>query len=85
MTIGGQPYSTLKEFIDNASISEAPYTKEVASEEMVKTVLSDFETVVKDLDKGIELAGEAGDDVTEDYVSAIKPHLKSICGCCAFI
>ena len=79
LTIGGKPYSTLKEFIDNSSIAEAPYTKEVSSEEMVKTVLADFETVVKDLDKGIELAGEAGDDVTEDmgigYKTSLEKHM----------
>jgi starvation-inducible DNA-binding protein len=76
LTIGGNPYSTLQEFIDNSSISEAPYTKEISSEEMVKTVLADFEIVVKDLEKGIELAGEAGDDDTEDLCIGYKTSLE---------
>lgn len=76
LTIGGKPYSTLKEFIEHSSIKETPYTKEVSSEDMVKTVLADFEIVVKDLEKGIELAGDANDDVTEDLCIGYKTSLE---------
>lgn len=76
LTIGGKPYSTLKEFIDHSSIKESPYTKDVSSDEMVKSVLKDFEIVVEDLDKGITLAGEAGDDVTEDLCIGYKTSLE---------
>ncbi|GEN57613.1 DNA starvation/stationary phase protection protein [Halolactibacillus alkaliphilus] len=76
LTIGGKPYSTLKEFIEHSSIQETPYTKEVSSEDMVKTVLADFEIVVNDLEKGIELAGDANDDVTEDLCIGYKTSLE---------
>ncbi|WP_062322216.1 DNA starvation/stationary phase protection protein [Halolactibacillus sp. JCM 19043] len=76
LTIGGTPYSTLQEFLDHSSISEAPYTDKVPAEEMVKSVLSDFETVVKELENGIELAGEAGDDDTEDLCIGYKTSLE---------
>lgn len=76
LTIGGNPYSTLKEFIANSSIKETPYTKEVSAKDMVESVLADFETVVKELDKGIELSGEAGDAVTEDLCIAYKTSIE---------
>lgn len=76
LTIGGSPYSTLQEFIDNSSIEEAPYSSHVPAEEMVKTVLADFDIVVKDLEKGIELASDAGDDDTEDLCIAYKTSLE---------
>lgn len=76
LTIGGNPYSTLREFIDHSSVKEEPYTKEVSSKDMVKAVLADFDIVVKDLAKGIELAREADDDVTEDLCIVYKASLE---------
>ncbi|MBM7540340.1 Dps family protein [Amphibacillus cookii] len=76
LTIGGEPFSTLQEFIDNSSISETPYTKEVKQADMVKSVLEDFGILVKDLAEGIKLAGEAGDDITEDMFIGYKTEIE---------
>ncbi|WP_112180599.1 MULTISPECIES: Dps family protein [Paraliobacillus] len=72
LTIGGNPYSTLSEFLANATIKEEPYTEHVPAESMVKSVISDYQIIQSDLAKGIELAGEAGDDITEDMLIGYK-------------
>ncbi|GGM19403.1 DNA protection during starvation protein [Paraliobacillus quinghaiensis] len=72
LTIGGSPYSTLKEFLENATIDEKPYSKEVSAEEMVKSVINDYKIIQKELAKGIQLAGEAGDDISEDLMIGYK-------------
>ncbi|WP_017471660.1 Dps family protein [Amphibacillus jilinensis] len=76
LTIGGEPFSTLQEFIDNSSISETPYTKEVKQADMVRSVLEDFGILVKDLAEGIKLAGEAEDDITEDMFIGYKTEIE---------
>ncbi|WP_067840044.1 Dps family protein [Amphibacillus sediminis] len=79
LTIGGEPYSTLQEFLDHSTVKEKPYTTEVKQADMVKSVLEDFRVLVTDLEKGIELAGEANDDITEDlfigYKTEIEKHM----------
>ncbi|SDC32341.1 starvation-inducible DNA-binding protein [Pelagirhabdus alkalitolerans] len=79
LTIGGEPFSTLQEFLDNSSVKEVPYTKDVKQVDMVKSVLEDFGTLAEDLAKGIELAGEAEDDITEDmfigYKTEVEKHM----------
>lgn len=72
LTIGGKPYSTLKEFIDHSIIKESPYTTKMTQDEMVKSVLKDFKTTVAHIDKGIEIAQEANDPVTEDLYIGYK-------------
>ncbi|MBU5595480.1 DNA starvation/stationary phase protection protein [Amphibacillus sp. MSJ-3] len=76
LTIGGKPYSTLQEFIDHSIIEESPYTNEVSQVDMVQSVLDDFDLLVKELYKGIELAGEAEDNVTEDLYIGYKTDLE---------
>lgn len=76
LTIGGKPYSTLQEFIDHSIIEESPYTNEVSQVDMVQSVLDDFDLIVKELYKGIELAGEAEDNVTEDLYIGYKTDLE---------
>lgn len=72
ITIGGKPYSTLQEFLDHSLIEETPYTTEKSGAEMVESVVSDFKLLADNLKKGIDLAGEAEDDVTEDMLIGYK-------------
>ncbi|SEN68262.1 starvation-inducible DNA-binding protein [Amphibacillus marinus] len=76
LTIGGEPFSTLQEFLDNSSVSEKAYTKEVKQADMVKSVLEDFRILVADLATGIKLAGEAEDDITEDMFIGYKTEIE---------
>jgi len=72
LTIGGKPYSTLQEFIEHSIIKESPYTTEMTQDEMVKSLLADFETIISYIDEGIELAADSGDPVTEDLYIGYK-------------
>jgi starvation-inducible DNA-binding protein len=57
-----------------ASVKEATGTEN--EEEMVRTITADFETMVGELQEGIELAEEASDEGTADMLIAIKQSLK---------
>lgn len=68
VALGKKPYSTLKEYLVHATIAEKPYTEEISAEEMVQNLIQDFETVKKLSLKGISLASEKDDAVTEDML-----------------
>lgn len=65
---GEQPYSTLNEFIEHASIEEKPYTDSISSEQMVGNIISDFEKIKQVAQAGVTAAGDEGDSVTEDML-----------------
>lgn len=65
---GEKPYSTLKEYLVHASISEKPYIETIPAEEMVRNLVHDFETIKRIALKGVVLASEENDAVTEDML-----------------
>ncbi len=71
----GQPYSTLQEFFEHATLKERPYTKAMTEDEMVQTVIDDLVTLRDELVEGIKLTDEEGDDVTNDMLIATKSKL----------
>lgn len=75
IAIGEKPFSTLGEYLENASISEQVYDKKISAEEMVSNLVADYETIKNITLKGVEFAGEENDPVTEDlligYVESI--------------
>jgi len=72
---GQKPYSTLGEFLEQASIKETPYTQKLTAEEMVSNIVEDFKTLKSIANEGIEAASASGDASTEDmligYVDSI--------------
>src|SRR5690625_3423629 len=68
LAIGEKPYSTLGEFLEHATIKEKPYDEKMTAEEMVRETIADFETIKELVERGVELAGEADDPVTEDML-----------------
>lgn len=70
-----KPYSTLKEYLVHASISEKPYIEKVSAEEMVLNLVHDYKTIKNVALNGIDLANVEEDAVTEDmlveYVASI--------------
>lgn len=76
ITIGGKPYSTLKEFLDHSAIQESPYTTEKSETEMVETVVADLRVLADSLTKGIQLTGDTGDDVTQDLLIGYKTDVE---------
>lgn len=78
LQLGGEPYSTLKEFIEHSSISEAPGDKHLPRNEMIESVVTDFEKLREDVSRGIELFDEAGDDVTVDILTEQKTFVDEV-------
>jgi len=72
ITIGGEPYSTLKEYIENSIIEENTEDKYLTQDEMVRATVKDYKTISDSLDEGIKLTDEKGDDVSNDMLIAIK-------------
>lgn len=72
LAIGGEPYSTLKEYIEHSAIEEQVADKDLSADEMVAAVIADFETIRQSLEEGIELTDEHGDYPSNDLLIEIK-------------
>jgi len=64
LAIGGEPIGRQSEAIEAASVKEAEYDTD--ANDMVKQLVKDYSTVIKELDKGKKAAEDAGDDRTAD-------------------
>ena len=69
LTLGGEPTATLKQHLAESVVDEAK-GKEKANE-MVQTLVEDFDKTMKSLKKGMDLAAKDSDDMTEDLLNAI--------------
>lgn len=74
LALGGKPVATMKGQLELSVVDEA--TGSESAEQMVDTVVSDYDKIMKSLKKGMELAAEAGDDMTEDMFNAIHQNLE---------
>jgi starvation-inducible DNA-binding protein len=68
LTLGGNPVATLKEHLEQSVVKEANGTEK--ADEMVQAIAKDFGEIMKSLKKGMELAAENGDSMTEDLLNA---------------
>ena len=69
LAIGGNPVGTLKESLEISIVDEAG--KNYSAEQMVEAS-NDLTHISEQLVKSIEVAGEAGDDVSEDMFIGMK-------------
>jgi starvation-inducible DNA-binding protein len=74
LTIGGQPISTLKEFLQKAKIEET--TEILTAEEMVKSIVNDYSLLIDELKAGIDVAEQNNDEVTSDLFLGLIGKLK---------
>lgn len=74
LALGGKPVATMKEQLELSVIDEA--TSKENADEMVQTVVSDYDKIMKSLKKGMEFAAADGDDMTEDMLNAIHQNLE---------
>lgn len=72
LAIGGEPYSTLKEFIDHSLIKESIDDKNLSEKEMIQSVITDFEILRDELLSGIKLTDEENDGVSNDLLISQK-------------
>ncbi|RFU63656.1 DNA starvation/stationary phase protection protein [Peribacillus saganii] len=70
LAIGEKPVATVKEFLTLTTIEEA--TGSETPDDMVSSLSSDFQKIAKELEEGIRLAEEAGDEGTGDMLLGIK-------------
>lgn len=72
LAIGGEPYSTMEEFIEHSVIEERVEDKNLSEDDMVKAVVKDLETIGKSLDEGILLTDEHEDFPSNDMLISMK-------------
>jgi starvation-inducible DNA-binding protein len=74
LAIEGIPVGTMKEILEISSIQEAE-GKETA-EQMVRSIASDFSSLIEELKEGMEIAENAGDETTADMLLAIHQSVE---------
>ncbi len=75
--LGGRPLSTMREFLDNSQLTEAPGVYPDA-DSMVANLLADHEAVIRKLRSAIEVSGDAYDDqgTADHFTELIQAHEK---------
>lgn len=71
---GGKPISTLKEYIQFASIEET--SENLTAEEMVQTIVNDYSQIISELKNGKETAAQVEDEVTSDMFTELIEKLS---------
>ncbi|MFJ8262559.1 Dps family protein [Rummeliibacillus sp. NPDC094406] len=74
LALNGQPVATLKEHLEISEIKEAVGSE--TAEQMVKTIIQDFETVMRNLKIGMTEATNEQDDMTVDLLNSIYQSLE---------
>ncbi|MDF2699428.1 MAG: Non-specific DNA-binding protein Dps Iron-binding ferritin-like antioxidant protein Ferroxidase [Haloplasmataceae bacterium] len=74
LILGEEPVATLADVLSLATIKEA--TGEESEEEMLDSIINDFQLVVADLSEGLNVATDEGDDVTIDILVGIQGKLQ---------
>lgn len=71
---GGKPISSLKEYIQYASIEETSET--LSAEEMVQNVVNDFSQLITELKEAKIVAEQGNDEVTSDMFTELIEKLS---------
>mgnify|MGYP003574941593 CR=1 FL=1 len=71
---GGKPISTLKEYIQYATIVET--SEDLTAEEMVLHVVNDFSQLISELKEGKVAAAQVNDEVTSDMFTELIEKLS---------
>lgn len=74
LMLGGRPAATMKEYLSLATIQEASGNE--TTEDMIKAIIQDFETINAELAEGVKAAADAGDEVTVDLFVTISSDLQ---------
>ncbi|WP_246941443.1 Dps family protein [Bacillus pinisoli] len=74
LAIDGTPVATMREILEQSSVSEA--TGQEDANQMVQSIVDDFNTMIGELKEGMSLAEEVGDETTGDMLLAIHQSLE---------
>lgn len=72
ITIGGSPFSTLKEFTDHTKLTDTTGTFETKMEQRLETLVTGYRYLKELYSEGIKVAGSEDDQVTEDMFITFK-------------
>ena len=75
LSIGGQPYSSMAEFLEHSALKEYTGDKNAKDTTFVSDTVEDLNTIRKNLIEGIKLTGDAGDDTTQDLLIGYKTNI----------
>ncbi|ASA26034.1 Dps family protein [Paenibacillus donghaensis] len=74
LAIGGQPASTLKQYLELSALQEAKSGQD--AKEMVAELVSDYSAVATELQSAIAVAEELGDQPTADLLIGIRSNVE---------
>lgn len=74
LIVGGMPISTLKEYIQYATIEET--SQNLTAEEMVQTIVNDYSQIISELNSGKAAAEQVNDEVTSDMFTELIEKLS---------
>jgi starvation-inducible DNA-binding protein len=74
LALNGQPIATLGECLRDASVEEASGIE--TAEQMIETLIDDFNTLLAELKDGIKTAEQADDEATADMLLSIRSRLE---------
>ncbi len=73
--LGLYPKASMKEFLETSSLNEVTDVKN--SEEMLKELLADHESIISEIREKVDIVGDAGDAGNEDFIiSLMQKHEK---------
>lgn len=75
LQLGGKPLSSMKEYLENATIKEEA-AKDFNAETVAKNVVADFEAIYNDFKEIRSIADEADDPVTIGYAEEQMGHFE---------
>ena len=80
VTLDGAPYSTLQAFHEHTQLEENKGTFDHTIEEQLTRLVKNYQQIADTLEKGIQIADEENDLVSQDMLIAIKGDFyKRIC------
>lgn len=72
ITLGGAPFSTLGEFSANTTLKDQKGDFSVSEDKHLQRLLEGYQAIAALYQKGIDVAGEEEDAVTEDLFTGLK-------------
>ncbi|HFI0237836.1 TPA: DNA starvation/stationary phase protection protein [Streptococcus suis] len=76
ITLGGAPFSTLKEFSEYSQLKEVPGDYSLTMEEQLARVVDVFRYLADLFQKGFDVSDEEGDSVTNDIFNVAKASIE---------
>ncbi len=74
LALKGEPVATMKDYLEVSTVKEATGKEDALG--MVRSLVEDFSAMIKELQAGMEIAQEAGDEPTSDMLLAIHTELQ---------